>query len=862
MSQVTCPNCQSQMSASFAYCSKCGHPLASAASTLQPPQSETRPGASSTPGICPRCGHAHTPPLPTNCQACGYRLSASEQPTTSSKPANVAKPTSIPPKPKTARAPRKINRRLLGLAAIGLLIVIVAAVGMSLIAKAPSAQVSDSCEPFKPGDGFELANQRGLTGELGHDSYFKAGEEYVIANDAALVVPDKVTLIIEPGARVKFGRGAKLVVNGKLQACGTGNRRILFTADTTAGEPGYWAGLELRQANTGSVLGYATLEFAGQNKHAPLWIEDSQVRLVDLKFDTNQWYALSLDAASFPQTPIVLKTDHGPQGWEIRGGTLTQSQTWKSDQPLIVNGVAEVADKVTLTLPAGARVKFLPNSGLRVRGALSAVGTTDQNVIFTSVNDEGEEGAPKPAAGDWIGLQFVGRSGPSRLELAQVKYAGAESQQRGCLWLNDAAPTLREVKISNCAAYSISSDILSEPVIERLNLAEDDPARRWELRESRLDGVTRRTLSKIDVSLSAGQAILSPVLTGWISVGDKATLVLDSGVTLLFRGDRSGLSAEGQLQANGTEADPIVLTSWRDKASGGAGNATPGDWGGLQLVNSRGGDTATKLSHVNVRYAGAGDTRCVQLKNAAPAITTLSVSDCATYPLSSDALSQPALDSVDLSNNQRANQWEITESTLAERREWTWEPIVTRDNKPIVRLITGRIAVDQEAALTLKPGLLIRFTGNGGLAARGKLDAAGTEAEPIILTSWRDPEGGNTDSGAQPGDWRGVVFDSKLAAHRLEHVQIRFAGAPDQLSCLTLSSANPALTNVLISHCAYYPVSSDLNSEPVVDRLTLSDNQPADEWALRESKLAKGVQLTLASLLDRENQPIVRVATG
>jgi hypothetical protein len=758
----------------------------------------------------------------------------------------------------------KLNLRLLALGVVGL--AVLAGVGYAIWTwwiNWPGPSEVEACTPAKPGDDFQPANQLGLDGELRRDSYFKGGEEYTVADNGAFVVPEGVTLIIEPGARVRFGEGARMVVEGTLLACGRGNRRILFTADTTTGRPGYWAGIELRKADPDTVIGHATFEFAGKDGHAPLWIEDSDARLEDVKFDSNQWYPLSLNPDSFPQVRPPFMVENGPQEWEVRGGALNKSRIWTGPQHFVISGVVEVSEKATLTIPPGGWVKFTPGSALRVRGELSAAGSADQKIIFTSANAAADENAPEPAAGDWVGLQFVGRDGEATLAFVEIRYAGSDSQQRGCLWLEDASPTLRDVTVSECAAFSLSTDIASTPTLERLTLAETDITRRWELRESKLDGNTKRTLSR--VFLSDGKTLLIPVFTGWVGVGEQATLVIDPGVTLMFQGgERAGLWVDGKLQANGNDLEPILLTSWRDPSAGGEGGAAPGDWAGLHLKNSR--PDTTSLSHLVLRFGGpAGqDAGCLRLSNASLTITALTVSDCASYPISSDALSEPVMSRMVLQDNVQSNVWEIRESSLEERKEWTWEPLAASDGAPVIRLITGRVTVGEQATLNLQPGLVLKFRGGAALIARGALLAEGTAQQPVILTSWRDPEGGGSESGAQPGDWAGVLLDGTQAAKRLRFVQIRYAGVPDRgVSCLTLNAAAPSLTDVEISHCAYYPINSDLVSNPTVERLMLQDNQPADEWAIRESRLQKGTQRSWTALPRADgNGFIPRIATG
>jgi ribosomal protein L37E len=884
MVKQPCPNCHSTIPEGAVFCPVCGFRLAEEGM----PAGQNAPGTAPTTQTlsCPRCGYQHNPPLPSHCQACGYPLSSPDviTPTPSALPSlpieqkdepapgvEIHPPASTitPPKKRLKVPPtRPIHLKGAVRKAVIPLFGVVILVALGILAwrwwqnrsvGGTAQPVVEACQPVTPGDDFEPANQRDLQGDLHRDSYFKASEEYTIAENAEFTVPQGVTLIIEPGARVKFGPGAKMIVQGTLLACGRGSRRILFTADTTAGRPGFWAGIEFRNADPDTVLGHATFEFAGKDAHAPLWIENTDLHVEDVKFDSNQWYALSLDPDSYPRLRPPISVENGPLGWEVRGGTLNKSRSWSKDQPYVVNGVIEVAEKASLTVQAGAWVKFQPGSALNVLGKLEAVGTSGEPIRFTSVNEGAEEGAPEPQAGDWVGVRIVGRKAEARLELVELRYAGAEARERGCLWLSEANPVLTDVTISECAGFALSTDIASNPQIERLTLSETDPLRRWELRQSTLEGVTSRRLSKL---FTADQAPLYPVLTGWVGAGEGATLAIDPGTTLLFAGgDQAGLWVNGVLQANGSENEPIVLTSWRDPEFNRAGGAQPGDWGGLHLKNSAAEETS--LTFVEIRYAGAVENSCLWLQSASPKISNLKISDCVAYPISSDAASQPDVENLDLSDNPHPNLWEIRESSLKERAEWTWRTLQTEDGAQIIRLVTGFITVEKDATLRLQAGSIVKFASGTGIVARGGLFAEGTPETPIILTSWRDPEGGGKESGAQPGDWAGIALDGSRAAD-LSHVHIRYAGRPDWgVGCLNVKESQPTLDNLTIEHCNYYPVTSDLASDPQVVGLSLQDNQPADEWAIRESTLAKGNQRSWGAIVQAEqNNPILRTVIG
>jgi len=74
---------------------------------------------------------------------------------------------------------------------------------------------------------------------------------------SSYTVPSGQSLIIEPGANLKFASGASLVVNGMLEAVGTSSQPIAFTS-TGSTSPGSWGSIQLN----GSAANSSTISFA------------------------------------------------------------------------------------------------------------------------------------------------------------------------------------------------------------------------------------------------------------------------------------------------------------------------------------------------------------------------------------------------------------------------------------------------------------------------------------------------------------------------------------------------------------------------------------------------------------------------
>ncbi len=215
-----------------------------------------------------------------------------------------------------------------------------------------------------------------------------------------LVIPNGVTITIQPGAVVKFVQGAGIAVQsgGVLNALGAADTHIILTsfADDTAGgdtnedgdnsvpHPGDWAGI-------------ATL--GGQ-------------------FNQNSFVEIRYILVQF-------------------GGTLTTSQSMLGSLVYLVTNNLVVPSGVTLAINPGAVVKFAPGASITVQagGTLSAQGTFAQPIYFTSLRDDtvggdsnGDGDATAPAPGDWVGFNL---SGSTVFDHCSILYGGNTASSAG-----------------------------------------------------------------------------------------------------------------------------------------------------------------------------------------------------------------------------------------------------------------------------------------------------------------------------------------------------------------------------------------------------------------------------------------------
>lgn len=115
---------------------------------------------------------------------------------------------------------------------------------------------------------------------------------------------------------------------------------------------------------------------------------------------------------------------------EVISTVISADTTWTlSGSPyVVISGSIIVSNGVKLTIEPGVIVKFDHNNGISVLGELSAKGTADQPIIFTSYNDDERGGKEAfsnsdPQPGDWRSIH-VSYGGKAAIENAIINYGG------------------------------------------------------------------------------------------------------------------------------------------------------------------------------------------------------------------------------------------------------------------------------------------------------------------------------------------------------------------------------------------------------------------------------------------------------
>ncbi|MCP3870547.1 MAG: hypothetical protein GY703_21130, partial [Gammaproteobacteria bacterium] len=142
-------------------------------------------------------------------------------------------------------------------------------------------------------------------------------------------------------------------------------------------------------------------------------------------------------------------------------GTISVNTTWSAADVHLITGNVTVSSAATLTIAPGAVVKFNASKYLTIQGGLSAVGTAEDRIVFTSYRDDSiggdtnGDGASTGQPGDWNSIQFNDSTNESTTELnyVDVRYGGNGSSYN--IYIYRANFPIRNSEITHSAYYGL-----------------------------------------------------------------------------------------------------------------------------------------------------------------------------------------------------------------------------------------------------------------------------------------------------------------------------------------------------------------------------------------------------------------------
>lgn len=300
----------------------------------------------------------------------------------------------------------------------------------------------------------------------------------------------------------------------------------------------------------------------------------------------------------------------------------------------------------------------------------------------------------------------------------------------------------------------------------------------------------QKTLTK------ANNPYVVPVQT---SIG--ATLTIEPGVIIKFKGATSELYGNAMIVAQGTPSNPIIFTSFADDSYAGDTNQdgtstspVAGDWGLIRLLKD-----GSIIDHAIIRYGGGNDqTANIKAKNASVNITNSIIEYSKSYGISFDNASGSIVSNTIRNNNAgrgglivggvvtiRGNTFggnyqglmlnpgtnehfdvqsnsfvnNTKEAIIANNVVSSFSGNTANGNgtngivlsnfggkdytfQPDIVYVMGSFEVSAGKTVTIMPGVVIKFQQGAFFDVAGNLQVQGTAEKPIIFTSFSDDDCG------------------------------------------------------------------------------------------------------------------------
>jgi hypothetical protein len=330
------------------------------------------------------------------------------------------------------------------------------------------------------------------------------------------------------------------------------------------------------------------------------------------------------------------------------GGDVNSNLTLtKACSPYAITDGISVNGNATLTIEAGATLRFAPDVGIGIgyssAAKLVAVGTAADPITFTSSNTT-------PSAGDWVGIiLWSGTMGGTQIAYANLDYCGSTysciQSSNGVkparvtidhVSINHVGPGYNGIEEDDAASnFTISnctfSNIPTTPT-QQYAISVQAPSFAGIDSTNTFNGGAMIELAGGDISVSTDwkNPNTTVAVTSALGLGGTTAPILSiaAGSVFKFAADTYlwvGYSYAGNLKVNGTLDAPVVFTSL---------NTSPaaGDWAGITLW---GAGRAT-IQYANISYGGgssAGDIT-VESDTTVLDIENSTLSNSASYGIS------------------------------------------------------------------------------------------------------------------------------------------------------------------------------------------------------------------------------------
>lgn len=588
-----------------------------------------------------------------------------------------------------------------------------------------------------------------MTATDGDFTLFTAPKPYVFKQNFTVHSGDVLT--VKEDNVLKFGNYRVLLVKGTLNSEADEGHSILYTSfeddngggdtnndgNSTYPQSRNWSGIYFYgNGSSGSVLRRSKIYFAGYSYYFSGGYSgfnggvtiDMGSPVIDYCEMENNYYGAKLVRAANPQftnntiknseiVPVAITFDANPdfnnndfqfsgntyQGIGLLGGTLFADAVLPIRSSLNVSNLTyilldniNVPDSLSLTIKKGVVIKTpVANRKFTVEGKMTAVGTADSMIVFTSIKDDnyGEPGDTNfdgtttyATYADWGGLTFTETADSnSTMAYCRIKFAKhlhtTQSPSNYNMYNYSAISVFKtNMTIKNCeisdvergiSVYNISRmkikdnsfvNSISVPIAISVSAAPFFEGNSFNNCLEALGIIGERVGfdGSIKQETLAGFENITYLLLNILTVNAGTNITVEPGVVIKFGGNY--IHVKGGFKAVGSETEKIVFTSLKDDNYGnpldtnGDGNLTnpsANDWGGVDFTSTSDNgfckiDQAVFKFGGQTRYDSKGGS--IYCFSSSPQVSNTEIWDSRNFGLCVDGNATPIFRNIKLYN--------------------------------------------------------------------------------------------------------------------------------------------------------------------------------------------------------------------
>ena len=744
----------------------------------------------------------------------------------------------------------------------------------------------------------------------------------------SLTIASGTNVEVENGVVIK-NVGTYIYVDGGFKISGTPSSRVILTSisDDNVGNPfdtngdgnatmpaaGNWGNISFNPSSDDaySKIRCTTMKFAGASTGVVKW-NNAAASMDDCIITNTSGFGLGFEGNSNPiidsvqlqngsSDPIGMSLTSDPtfsnitftanatRGIQITDYALSSNALLRKRSMAGISNIAyninyylTINATATLTIEAGVVVKSFEKGYYRplitVDGAIIALGTSSDKIVFTSTTDDSYGGdynnngnANSPGKNNWSGIRFNSSSINSSLKNCIFRYGGAN--QEVITIYSSTVLTIDSSTIEQSSSPAIGLYGSTSAIIKNTQLLNIDnvPVRMAMFSTPTFTNISLSNVQTIALGIvgeTFSQNATVPIrnfagynnityIGEYFTINAGTTITIPAGVVF-----KNGYwTVNGKLIVNGTTTSPVVFTSIADdsygnpldtKQDGNIQNPRDYSFNSIAITFNDISDDASLVRNAIFRY---NNSSCIQLNSASPIIDSC-LFQYAQYGVYLTGVSQPTLNNCKFDNllwggnssfyigypiytsilsypsstlnntitgNYTYRGIGIISETLSQDVTLAKRSFAGIANIPY---IFSGFTIGSGATLTIAPGVVCKFTGgnlyvNKGLIAEGGLTADST----IVFTSIMDDfYGGDTNADSNytspSGGWSGIYLDNQAinSICRFRNIIVKYG-----YYGINLTSKSPSITYSLFSN-NYYGIYATGASNPVINYCDFMSN--------------------------------------